>query len=121
MNLNYKASNIMKAEEEHGVKFFDAIDKAGKDLATLWFLFSAGGASADEFDKEIEENGITGATLTFTQALANSGFLGKTMKAKAATPEFKKELEAQLEAEVSKEMAKLSKAALQDIGEEKKA
>ena len=53
VQLNYKASNIAKAEKEMGESFFDALSKLNStpSVSALLFLFIAGGGTKDEFDE----------------------------------------------------------------------
>ena len=54
IELNYKASNIAKAEKADYRKFFDVFNSMGSNsigVSDLQFLFHAGGASDDDFDE----------------------------------------------------------------------
>lgn len=88
MNLNYKASNIRKAEKSNGTSLFEALNEltTTPSVSALMFLLEAGGASEDEIDALVEEKGLTEAVTVALEALAESGFLGK----KISTAEFRK-------------------------------
>ncbi|MDL2235454.1 hypothetical protein LJC07_04770 [Christensenellaceae bacterium OttesenSCG-928-L17] len=79
MKLNYKASNIARAEREEGKKFFEVfggLNKGVPSVDDLLFIFHAGGGSDDEFDA-IFENGLEGVMTTIIEGLNDAGFLGK--------------------------------------------
>ena len=92
LKLNFKASNIAKAEDKYKKNFFTAIgDMAGTpSLNDLMFIFLAGGATEEEFD-DVMSNGVEQAMLVITNGLNESGFLGK----KIDTTELKKAMEKQ--------------------------
>ena len=84
--LNYKGSNIAKAEQEYGVKFFNVIEtlsgKKGENnigMVDLLFLFRAGGGTEEQFDKRVVDD-AEGIMLDIMEGLSESGFLGKKMK-----------------------------------------
>ena len=55
MKLNFKASNIAKAERNDGCKFFDVFNGMSTGsigVSDLLFLYHAGGASDEDFDKD---------------------------------------------------------------------
>ena len=79
VELNYKASNIAKAEKEDYKKFFDVFNNMGNNsigVSDLQFLFHAGGASDDDFD-EIFSKGMETVMETILDGINRAGFLGK--------------------------------------------
>lgn len=76
MKLNYKASNIAKAEREHDMNFFDMLTTLGDkpSISGLLFLFEAGEATADDFDAAFKE-GIDKVLMTIMDGLSDAGFL----------------------------------------------
>jgi len=90
LKLNFKASNIAKAEDKYKKNFFSAMAgiSSTPSFSDLLFLFSAGGATEEQFDKVFEE-GIEIAMIKITEGLNESGFLGK----KIDTEELKKAVE----------------------------
>lgn len=97
MKLNYKASNIAKAEQETGLNFFNVISGLGNggmpSFSTILFLFKAGGATEEEFDASMK-NGIENALKEAMEAFAEAGFLGSSMT--------KEEVQKMFEAEAKK-------------------
>jgi hypothetical protein len=95
MKLNYKASNIAKAEREYKLKFFTVMGGLGSDMGVgdLLFLYVAGGGSEDDFDK-LFETGIEEVMIAIMEGINDAGFLGKMVStselrdamAKAKTP-----------------------------------
>lgn len=114
--LNYKASNIARAERTYGMKFLSelsklegltgnaqaAVDKLGFD--TIIFLMVAGGSTEDETDRLIDEDGLLKPFELIGEALKTSGFLAKLKD----NPEVKAQL------------AKLQQEASPTTGENKK-
>ena len=79
IELNYKASNIAKAEKEDGLKFFDVFNNMGNNsigVSDLQFLFHAGGASDKDFD-EIFSKGVAEVMNLILEGINKAGFLGK--------------------------------------------
>lgn len=77
MKLNYKASNIAKAEREYGMKFFKAFNSMNEmGVAELQFLYRAGGASDEEFD-EMFAKGIEEAFVPILEGINDAGFLAE--------------------------------------------
>lgn len=76
MNLNYKASNIAKAERKHGVNFFNLMGNIGNNLSmsSLQFLYDAGGATEEEFDAAFSK-GVDSMLKDILEGLKNAGFL----------------------------------------------
>lgn len=86
VELNYKASNIAKAEKADYRKFFDVFNSMGSNsigVSDLQFLFHAGGASDDDFD-EVFAKGIDEVMSVILKGINDAGFLGK-IDAKALT------------------------------------
>lgn len=84
--LNYKGSNIAKAEQRYGVKFFNVIESLGSKngennvgMVDLLFLFCAGGGTEEQFDKRVIDD-TEGVMLDIMEGLSESGFLGKKVK-----------------------------------------
>ena len=68
MKLNFKALNIAKAERQDERKFFDVFNgmsTGSMGISDLLFLYHAGGASDDDFDKAMYKNFKTCAGFTF--------------------------------------------------------
>ncbi len=79
-NLNYKASNIARAERELKANFFKTLEGLDKDtpsVNSLLVILRAGGLSEDEADTYLDEYGITDALKAAVEALGNAGFLAK--------------------------------------------
>lgn len=92
LKLNYKASNIAKAEDKFNRNFFKSLSGLSESpsMSDLMFLFFAGGATEEDFDNAVKE-GFDNAMIIITEGLNESGFLGKTID----TTEMKKAMEAQ--------------------------
>ena len=90
LKLNFKASNIAKAEDLTHKNFFKAISEISEipSISDLMFVFKAGGASEEEFD-EVLKDGIENAMVIITEGLNDSGFLGK----KIDTTELKRAID----------------------------
>jgi hypothetical protein len=91
MKLNYKASNIARAERETGKKFFAVMSSLGDDMSIddLLFLFTAGGGNEDDFD-EVFAKGIQEVMVTIMDGINDAGFLGE----KIDTAEIRKAMNA---------------------------
>ena len=92
MKLNYKASNIARAERETGLSFFDTISSLSNgvpSINSLMFLCAAGGATEDEFDA-IFEKGLSEVMIVIIGGINDAGFLG----AKIDTTELCQTMEA---------------------------
>jgi len=78
MKLDYKASNIAKAEREHNLNFFDMLTTLGSkpSISGLLFLFEAGNGTAEDFDATFKE-GIEKVLVTIMEGLSDAGFLGQ--------------------------------------------
>lgn len=94
VQLNYKASNIAKAEKEMGESFFDALSKLNStpSVSALLFLFIAGGGTQDEFD-ELFRQGVDKAMVEVMSGIADAGFLGKTVTSKTIRAEMTKAMD----------------------------
>ena len=95
VQLNYKASNIAKAEKEHSENFLEKISTLNgiPPVSDLMFLFIAGGGTIEEFDKFIKKEGVGAATVEIVACIAESGFLGKNIDAKKLRADMEEELE----------------------------
>ena len=78
--LNYKASNIAKAERSTGKNFFAAIQALSKSpsMDDLLFLYVAGGGSEADFD-ELFKNGVEEVLMAIFGGINEAGFLGQTI------------------------------------------
>lgn len=79
MKLNFKASNIAKAERNDGCKFFDVFNGMSTGsigVSDLLFLYHAGGASDEDFDKDFGK-GIEILMTNILEAINEAGFLGE--------------------------------------------
>lgn len=78
IKLNFKATNIAKAEREDNVNFFEAITELGNkpSVSGIYFIYKAGGASDEEFD-EAFSNGMDKAVSNILEGLGEAGFLPK--------------------------------------------
>jgi len=85
MKLNFKASNIRKAEKELNQKFFtsfDGLTGGNIGMEDLWFLFYAGGGTEEQFDEEMRK-GIKNVLLTIFEGINDAGFLSQKLDIKA--------------------------------------
>ena len=94
VQLNYKASNIAKAEKEMSESFFDALSKLNStpSVSALLFLFIAGGGTQDEFD-ELFKQGVDKAMVEVMSGIADAGFLGKAVNSKMVKARMKKAMD----------------------------
>lgn len=94
VQLNYKASNIAKAEKEQGMSFFDAFSSLQDkpSISSLLFLFIAGGGTTEEFD-EIAKTGIPEIMMAIMEGISDAGFLGTKIDTKKMKAEMKKAME----------------------------
>lgn len=76
--LNYKASNIAKAEIAFNANFFQTISSLSGTpaISDLLFLIRAGGGTDEYFD-ELFEKGIKETVVTIIEAINRAGFLGQ--------------------------------------------
>jgi len=80
MKLNFKASNIRKAEKELNQKFFtsfDGLTGGNIGMEDLWFLFYAGGGTEEQFDEEMRK-GIKNVLLTIFEGINDAVFKPET-------------------------------------------
>ena len=78
LELNYKASNILKAERSQKRKFFGALQNMqGGDLGVedIVFLTAAGGATEDATLDALDTTGMAGVMEEVAEALGTAGFL----------------------------------------------
>lgn len=106
MKLNYKASNIAKAERATGAKFFGVVSNLGGDMgiSDLMFMFLAGGGSEEEFDVEFAK-GFEEVLANIIEGMNEAGFLGE----KINTKELRENLRAAKNQAVSANSGKKSK------------
>lgn len=78
VTLNYKASNIAKAEEKSGKSFLECISTLGTKptFSDLRFLILAGGGSDEDFDK-LFASGMENLMGAVLEGINNAGFLGE--------------------------------------------
>ncbi len=95
VTLNYKASNIAKAERASGKNFFSAIQSLSKSpsMDELLFLVNAGGGAENDFD-ELFKEGIENVLITIFEGINDAGFLGQKIDLE--------EVRAAMKAEVAK-------------------
>lgn len=78
--LNYKASNIARAERELNANFFATLEGLGEgtpSFTSLLMILRAGGLSEQEADSYLDEAGIADALKAAIEALGRAGFLAK--------------------------------------------
>lgn len=95
VQLNYKASNIAKAEKEQGKNFFNELAESQTStpsVSALMFLFTAGGGTVEEFD-ELFKKGVDELMLTIIPEIADAGFLGKAVNSKMVKARMKKAMD----------------------------
>jgi len=78
MKLDYKASNIAKAERAHGMNFLKTLKTLSNNpsISGLLFLFEAGNGTEDDFDQAFKE-GINKVLVVIMEGLSAAGFLGQ--------------------------------------------
>lgn len=81
MKLNYKASNIAKAERKAGKKFFGALTEMGEtpSFDDLLFMFEAGGGTEAEFD-ELFSKGMPEVMVVIMEGITEAGFFGESVE-----------------------------------------
>lgn len=99
ITLNYKASNIAKAERETGKNFFEAISSLSKQpsMDNLFFLVSAGGGTEEDFDK-LFKDGVEKVMMTIFEGINEAGFLGQKIDLKEMQAAMSSELDKTKEA-----------------------
>ena len=93
ITLNYKASNIAKAERASGKNFFEAISSLSKQpsMDNLLFLISAGGGTEEDFD-ELFKEGVEKVMMTIFEGINEAGFLGEKIDLKEMQAAMSSEL-----------------------------
>lgn len=91
LELNYKASNILKAERSAGRKFFGALQgmqDGDLGIEDITFITAAGGSSEEATLEALDTDGMAGVMQEVAEALGNAGFLQGADKAavKAEAP-----------------------------------
>lgn len=87
MGLNYKASNIARAERAHGANFFKTLEGFSEQtpsLADILFVLEAGGVTEDEAGDLVDKNGIVKSIQLAVEGLTESGFLGDSEEVQEA-------------------------------------
>lgn len=87
--LNYKASNIAKAERETNSNFFKTVEGLGDGaprMADILFVLQAGGLTEDAASDLLDEKGMADAMALVVEGLGEAGFLAKAMEAQKANP-----------------------------------
>lgn len=105
MELNYKASNIARAERLHNANFFKTLENLGQSspsLSDILFVLEAGGVSEDEAGDIVDSKGLVDAIKLAVERLTDAGFL-------AHSPELTKAKEA-LQQEASLSTGETTKA-----------
>jgi hypothetical protein len=76
--LNYKASNIAKAERASKKNFFAVMQSLSKapSIDDLLFLVNAGGGTEADFD-ELFKGGIKNVLMAIFEGINEAGFLGQ--------------------------------------------
>lgn len=94
IQLKYTGSNIAKAENEAGKNFMNVVATIATSpaISDLKFLFDAGGASDDDFDKAFSE-GVDNVVLIIMRGLNDSGFLGGKLDIEAIEKEMQERRE----------------------------
>ena len=80
MRLEYKASNIAKAEQALNANFFKTLEGLGDgtpSFTSLLMILRAGGLTEQEADKMLDDKGIEVALKEAVDALGKAGFLAK--------------------------------------------
>lgn len=94
ITLNYKASNIAKAERASGKNFFAAIQSLSKapSMDDLLFLVNAGGGTEDDFD-ELFKAGIENVMMAIFAGINEAGFLGQKIDLEEMRSAMKAEMD----------------------------
>lgn len=90
MELNFKASNIAKAERAEGKKFFEVFTNIGAQnisIDDLLFIFKCGGGSEEQFD-ELFAKGIPATFEAIFDGVNRAGFLPNKIDTKAVKEEM---------------------------------
>ena len=110
MELNFKASNIARAERAEGKKFFAVFSNLGNEdvsIDDLLFIWKAGGGTEEAFD-ELFAKGIPDVFTAIFEGVNAAGFLPN----KIDTQTVKKEMQEAIAegAKVSQNSGKKTKA-----------
>ena len=93
--LNYKSSNIMKAEKETGLNFISAVQSLQTEMGiyTIYFLLKAGGLDDDKAS-ELIDAGIDTALIAIMEGIGEAGFLPEAtrVQVKASLAQAKKQM-----------------------------
>ena len=94
LELNYKASNILKAERSQGRKFFGALQgmqDGNLGIEDITFITAAGGATEEATLDALDTTGMAGVMEEVAEALGTAGFLqgADEAQAKLETPSKK--------------------------------
>ncbi len=81
-DLHYKAKNIMRAEKEHKLGFYQVLQSMQSNLGvfTVFFLLTAGGYSEEEAGELIDNKPFDEVLLHIVDALGDAGFLPEAAK-----------------------------------------
>ena len=92
-NLNYKASNIAKAERAHNKNFFEVMTQMTKtpSVSDLMFIVEAGGGTEEDFDAMFAK-GFENLLLEVMEGINEAGFLGVKLDTKGLREKVQKEL-----------------------------
>ena len=110
MELNFKASNIARAERAEGKKFFTVFTNLSDDnisVDDLLFIFKAGGGTEEAFD-ELFAKGIPAVFTAIFEGVNNAGFLPNKIDTKAVEKDMTEAMEKEMEA--SQNSGKTTKA-----------
>ena len=110
MELNYKASNIAKAERAEGKKFFTVFASLGNNdvsVDDLLFIFKAGGGTEDEFDQAFAK-GIPEVFSLIFDGVNRAGFLPNKIDTKTVKQDMEKAMG--VDTKVSQNSGKTTKA-----------
>ena len=110
MELNYKASNIAKAERAEGKKFFTVFSNIGNEdvsVDDLMFIFKAGGGTEEAFD-ELFSKGIPEVFAAIFEGVNRAGFLPNKIDTEVVKKDMKEAMSR--DAKVSQNSGKTTKA-----------
>lgn len=94
ITLNYKASNIAKAERESKKNFFASIQALSKapSMDDLLFLVNAGGGTEADFD-ELFKEGVENVLMAIFAGINEAGFLGQKIDLEEMRSAMKAEMD----------------------------
>ena len=110
MELNFKASNIAKAERAEGKKFFTVFTNLGNEdvsVDDLLFIFKAGGGTEEAFD-ELFAKGIPEVFTVIFDGVNRAGFLPNKIDTKTVKEDMEKAMSNDMKA--SQNSGKTTKA-----------